>query len=247
MGSCLFCSVAAFWRMADGAVWRQRSMLNIVDEMEYLYSLGVRHLKFIDDSFIEPPRDREWCKAFADEVIRRGLRFKIRIALRADRVDEDIICELSRAGCSSAAIGIENFSDTALNRMGKKADVEQNKKALDILKKYNWYVQAGFILFDYGTTLDELRLSYEKMCEYSWTITKGIFLEMYAGIGTPYSKLLKKKGLINSDKTYLQNYSYDIIDLQVRKVYKALKHPLHTLLCLFRLSTKISFMEGVVP
>lgn len=220
--SCLFCSIAAYWRTADGPRWRGRSVNNIVDELEQLYHKGVRYFKFVDDSFIEPPRGAEWCNRFADEIHKRGLDIRFRITMRADRVSEESIAALCRAGCDSIVCGVENFNDEALRRMGKKADSRQNTEALDILKKHNIYVLHGFILFDYATTLVELRENYEVLKEYSWAICKGIFSEMYAATGTRYTELLRKKGLIYSDERY-ENYSYEIKDVKAQMVYRALK------------------------
>ncbi|MDR0404997.1 MAG: B12-binding domain-containing radical SAM protein [Oscillospiraceae bacterium] len=223
MGSCLFCSVAAFGRLSGGPRWRGRSSNNIVDEIEQLYYKGARHFKFVDDSFIEPPRNEEWCNNFADEIQKRGLSdIRLRITVRADRINDEIISALCRAGCNLYACGIENFNVNALRRMGKIANPEQNKKALDIFKKHDVYVQMGHILFDYGTTLSELKENYEMMSKYSWTICRGVFSEMFAAKGTPYTQLLYKKGLIKGD-IRLMNYYYEIKDVQAKMVYDALK------------------------
>jgi len=222
-GNCLFCSVVAFGRLNDRPKWRGRSVNNIVDEIEQLYHKGVRHFKFIDDSFVEPPRDEEWFNDFSDQIENRGLSdIRLRVTLRADRINDEIISALCRAGCNVYSCGIENFNADALKRMGKIANPEQNKKALDILKKHNVYVQMGFILFDYGTTLSELRENHEMMNKYSWTISRGVFSEMFAGKGIPYTELLCKKGIIKGDK-HLMNYSYEIQDNKAKMVHKALK------------------------
>lgn len=222
MAHCMFCSVSAFWRLCDGNIWRGRSIRNIVDEIEDLYIKGVRHFKIVDDSFIEPPRDEEWCNNFANEIINRKLNIKLRITLRADRVTEGIVESLTRAGCNLYACGVENFSNAALKRMGKKANSEDNIKALDIFKKYNAYVQMGFILFDYGTTFPEIKENYNMLKKYSWTICRGIFSEMYAARGTPYTEMLRKKKLIKGD-VHLENYYYDLPDSRVKMVYDAIK------------------------
>lgn len=219
--NCLFCSVSAFWNLCNGAKWRGRSIVSIVDEIEELYNKGARHIKFVDDSFIESPRDEKWCNQFADELIRRGINIKLRITLKADKVTDEIISALCRAGCNLFACGIENFSDTALKRMGKRANSSQNEKALNIFKKHNVYVQMGFILFDYGTTMTELKENYEMMKKYYWTICRGIFSEMYAARGTAYTNMLQKKGVINNAR--LENFDYEIKDRKVKQVYDALK------------------------
>ena len=220
---CVFCSIVEFQRLSEGPQWRQRSISNFIDELEVLNKQGATYFKVIDDSFIEPPRDKVWCKSLADEIQSRGLNIRLRGSIRADRVTDDVIKELNRAGFFAFSCGIENASDSALKRMGKAARLKQNINALEVFKKYGIYVQAGHILFDYGTTITELEENYEFMRRYIWTISKGIFSEMYAADGTPFTRLLTNQKLLKHDEKGLGNNTYEIQDSQARKVYKALK------------------------
>lgn len=220
---CLFCSIVSFMRLSHGSQWRQRSIQNFVDELEMLVEKGARCFKVIDDSLLEPPRDLAWCRALADEIQRRGLKVRLRGSVRADRVDEAIINELARAGFFAFSCGIENFSQSALTRMAKTATIEQNLAALAAFKKHNMYIQAGHILFDYGTTLPELWENLEGMHNHIWTICKGTFSEMFASEGTPYTRLLDKKALLERDVSGLGNHTYPVLDPRARKVYYGLR------------------------
>jgi radical SAM superfamily enzyme YgiQ (UPF0313 family) len=220
---CAFCSIVAFQRLSEGPQWRQRSIINFVDELEELVDKGARYFKVVDDSLIEPPRDAQWCKVLADEIQGRGLKIRLRGSVRSDRVNDDILYELKRAGFFSFSCGIENGSGTALKRMGKSATLEQNIHALELFKKYGIYVQAGYILFDHGTTISELKENYEFMSQYNWIIIKGIFTEMYAANGTIFTKILTKKNLIEQTETSLGNIKYKVLDEDAYKVYCALR------------------------
>lgn len=221
-GNCLFCSVNAFNKLSKGAKWRGRSVSNIVEELELLQNIGVKYIKVIDDSFLENERDEKWVKEFRDKILEKGIEVSLRGSLKADQVEDKKIEYLKEAGFHSFACGIENGSETALKRMNKSASIEDNKKALDILKKHNIYVQAGFILFDHNTTFQELKENYEFLREYDWIITKGIFSEMFAADGTLYTEQLKKEQRIIKNDVY-DNNKYDIIDSKVKLVYCALK------------------------
>ena len=188
MGNCLFCSVNAFNKLSIGNKWRGRSVDSIVDELEQLQNMGVKYIKVIDDSFLETERDEEWTKRFRNKIKERGIDVSLRGSLKADQVEDKKIQYLKEAGFHSFACGIENGSNTALKRMNKSASLEDNKRALDILKKHGIYVQAGFILFDDNTTFEELKENYEFLREYDWIITKGIFSEMFAADGTLYTE-----------------------------------------------------------
>jgi anaerobic magnesium-protoporphyrin IX monomethyl ester cyclase len=220
---CLFCSVVAFMRLSAGPQWRQRSVRAIVDEIEQLAQRGARWFKIVDDSLLEPPRDLAWCSAFADEVNRRNLDVRLRGMVRADRVDDEIVGELRRAGFTSFYVGIESFADSALLRMRKTASAAVNASALAAFRRHGVYVNAGYILFDHGTTIDELRLSLHGFREHEWMISKGIFSEMFAAEGTPYTRLLGRRGLLRDDGSGSGNRCYDVLDDRARAVYAGLR------------------------
>lgn len=223
-GHCKFCSVIAFQKLSIGKRWRQRSIKNFVDEIEMLYKQGVKFFKVIDDSFIEHPRDEIWCKQLADEIESRGIKARFRGSITAEHVTENTLMHLKRAGFFSFACGVENFSSSVLQRYGKRASKQNNIKALNIFKKYNFYVQCGFILFDPYTTLDELRENLYYLKEYDWVLSKGIFTELYAAQGTVFTNELlldSNTGELIQDK---ENYIYSIKDANVRSIYNALKH-----------------------
>lgn len=222
MGNCLFCSVNAFNKLSIGNKWRGRGVDSIVDELEQLQNMGVKYVKVIDDSFLEKERDEDWAKEFRDKMQERGINLSLRGSLKADQVEDKKMKYLKEAGFHSFACGIENGSNTALKRMNKSASLEDNKRALDILKKHGIYVQAGFILFDDNTTFQELKENYEFLREYDWIITKGIFSEMFAADGTLYTEKLKKEDKIVKSDVY-DNNKYEIADSKVKLVYNSLK------------------------
>ncbi|MGH4013692.1 MAG: B12-binding domain-containing radical SAM protein [Pseudonocardiaceae bacterium] len=226
--SCTFCSIVAFERLGGGPTWRQRSIPGFVDELVQLTECGVKHVKVIDDSLLEPPRCLDWCAELADEIQRRGVHLALRGQIRADRVDGAVLTELRRAGFWSFSCGIENFSATALRRMAKRASAEQNITALEAFRRAGMYVQAGHILFDHATTVDELEENWAGMAQFSWTISKGVFTEMYAAAGTAFTRTLARTGRLASGPATagtagLGNASYAVADPAAAAVYIALK------------------------
>lgn len=228
-GYCSFCSINSFFRLSKSPKWRGRSIDNIISEMRYLKSLGVQHIKVIDDSFVDGDRDAQWCRDFANKMQEYGLAFDLRGSIRADWVTDEVLAELKRAGFFSFSCGIENFSTTALKRMAKGASVEQNCMALDLFKKHDFYVQAGQILFDPYTTLVELQENYEYMRKYDWIISKGVFTEMFAATGTAFQQKVSRNNIVTSENPVLGNYNYRILDDRAKIAYDALKrwHTVH--------------------
>lgn len=225
--ACTFCSIAAFERLG-GHRWRQRSIAGLVAELQSLADRGVRHVKVIDDSLIEPPRDAGWCADLADELARRGLALQLRGQIRADRVTPEVVAHLQRAGFWSFACGIENFAPTALTRMAKHASVAANLAALKTFRAAGIVVQAGHILFDHATTRDELNVNHAQLRQHIWTVSKGIFTEMYAATGTAYTRQLNRRGLLAAGTAAtgtagLGNATYPIADPAAHAVYVGLK------------------------
>ena len=222
-GNCEFCSVISFFRLSDGKIWRTRSIKNIVDEIEVLYKQGVKYIKMVDDSFIDGIRDEKWCEDFANEIEKRNIKVKLRGQIRADKITDSILYNLRRAGFFSFACGIENGSQTALTRMNKKATLEDNKKALELFKKYDYIVQMGYILFDSETTIKELEDNYDFLQKYDFAVTKGIFSEMFSAEGTKLNSKLKNENKLIEGNFLQNNNKYEIENISVKKVYNALK------------------------
>jgi len=222
--NCIFCSIIAFDRGGPRKVrWRQRSIKNIVAEVEALNKAhGVHHFKFVDDSFIEHPRDEHWAEELRDELLTRDLQIKFRTQVRADKLTPRLTRILKEAGWFSTSVGVENASSNALKRMGKSADQAQNLAALGMLEQNEIYVQMGMILFDPYTTMSELWENLTFLKTHPWPINKGVFTEMFAAEGTPFTRLGQKRGFL-SDATNTQNYAYSIQDEQSRRMYAILK------------------------
>ncbi|MBQ4535798.1 MAG: B12-binding domain-containing radical SAM protein [Clostridia bacterium] len=217
-GVCKFCSICAFLTKQNSKRWRCRSIDSIILELKHLKEQGCRTIKFIDDSFIEEERDETWCENFLKATKESGLDLQYRGSIRADKVNAKSMKFLRQAGFFSFSCGIENGSKTALKRMGKLASLEDNKKALKIFKKNKFFIQAGFILFDNKTTIQELEENYKFLKSHNWVVSKGIFSEMFAAVGTPFTKSLSTSG-----ETYFSNNIYQVEDEDARKCYNILK------------------------
>ena len=222
-GNCDFCSVIAFFNNCSGEKWRTRSITNIVDEIEQIHKLGGSHIKIVDDSFIDGIRDSNWCKEFADEINRRGIKVQLRGQIRADKVTDEILHHLKRAGFYSFACGIESGSKTALTRMNKTATLEDNQMALDLFKKYDYVVQMGFIMFDKHTNINELWENYHFLKKNDFALNKGIFSEMFSAEGTTFTKKLESKSDITKGNFVDCNNKYDLDNSDVENVYDKLK------------------------
>lgn len=225
---CNFCSIASFSKLMTNytdSKWRGRSVKNVVDEIEILNNkFNTQTFKFVDDSFIDYYRDEEWAYQFKEELSSRGLSIRFRTQVRADRITNNVAEYLSNAGWFATSIGIESGSNTVLRRMKKRATIDDNQNAINILEKNNVYVVMNMILFDDKTTLFELRETLNFLKSNKWPITKGIYSEMFASEGTLFTSNLKNKilGFDSSTKNFM-NYSYKTESIEVQHIREALR------------------------
>ncbi|HEY4495629.1 MAG TPA: radical SAM protein [Candidatus Paceibacterota bacterium] len=139
---CIFCSRPAISRMI-----RYRNPSLIVDEMENIYNeTGEDYFLFEDDTLT---LNKDHILGICGEITKRGLKFKWTAITRADRVDEEIISAMRKAGCEEITFGVESGSERIRNDIiGKNLRTETIKQAFDLCRKYkigaNAFLMMGF-------------------------------------------------------------------------------------------------------
>jgi anaerobic magnesium-protoporphyrin IX monomethyl ester cyclase len=135
---CDFCSKPVF-----GDTFRSRSPQKIVDEMEYIVSLGYDAIWFADDCFtITKDRVIRIC----EEITRRGLKVKWQCLSRADTIDLEMATKMKEAGCKRIYFGIEAGDSRILRIMKKGIDLQVAKKAVYAAKSAGMETGAFFII-----------------------------------------------------------------------------------------------------
>ncbi len=127
-------------------VWRPRSPINVVDEIEFLHGkYGVQEIHFEDDNF---NFDIDRAKQICDEIVDRGLDISLKFpnGIRADFVDEELIIKLKEAGCYGISIGVETASPRIMKLIKKNLDLNKVKKTVDLAVKHDIQVRGFFML-----------------------------------------------------------------------------------------------------
>jgi len=139
--SCTWCSKAIF-----GGSFRQRSPHGVVEEMQFLIdSFGPDQLWFADDVLT---LNRNWILEFARAVEERKLATRFECLARVDRVDEEVLDALKRAGCMRIWYGAESGSEKMLEAMQKGFTVRKVRESVVATMKRK--IEAGlFILIGY--------------------------------------------------------------------------------------------------
>lgn len=139
-------------------IWGQSYALrpaeDVAEEMALVKRrLAPDHIWFADDVFGLRPG---WIGAFAEAVRARGAALPFTIQTRADRMTEEAVEDLRRAGCVEAWLGAESGSQRILDAMDKGTTVEQILVAVARLKRAG--IRAGlFLQLGYpGETFDDI-------------------------------------------------------------------------------------------
>ena len=158
--TCSFCSIHMFYRTAPGKVVRTRRPAEVAREMRMLYEdLGATVLLFQDDDFpIFGPVWHRWCRELLDEIDRQDLVGRVlwKINCRVDAVDPALFADMRDAGLYLAYLGLESGSDVGLRTLNKGITVEQNIRAVEILKDLAIRFDFGFMMLDPSSTFESV-------------------------------------------------------------------------------------------
>ena len=164
-GKCTFCYLDNFY--GDESYWRGRSPENVFDEISNIYEKhGERYFYFADANFFGPGRKgKERACELAGLFIDNGIKIGFGIECRVNDVEEETIGVLVTAGLKDVFLGVESGSQKSLTKFRKCTTVQENKNAINILRKYDIEPNYGFIMFEPDSTLADVRENFEFLKE----------------------------------------------------------------------------------
>jgi anaerobic magnesium-protoporphyrin IX monomethyl ester cyclase len=156
--TCSFCSQWKFWRD-----YRIRDPKRVVDEIETLVrDHGVGFFILADE---EPTIHRKKFVAFCEELIARGLPEKVKwgINTRVTDIlrDEELLPLYRRAGLVHVSLGTEAAAQLRLDRFHKETKIEDNRRAIELLRKADIFIEAQFIVGLENETRETLEETYQ--------------------------------------------------------------------------------------
>lgn len=194
--NCDFCSKPVF-----GDCYRERSAVNVVDEIEDVLSHGYERVFFQDDCFtLNKQRVNEICEQIRD----RGLNVGWYCLSRVDSPDTEMLSKMMEAGCKQIFFGIESGNNSILEVMKKQFTSEQARKAVELTASTGIKTGAFFILGYPGETdetiLNTIQFATSLPLDYlSFTLPYPIpGTRMYERV----KGQLNKSGRINSGHSY---------------------------------------------
>ncbi len=156
--TCSFCSQWKFWRD-----YRIRDPKKVVDEIERLVEDHQVGFFILADE--EPTINRKKFVAFCEELIARGLPDKVKwgINTRVTDIlrDEDYLPLYRKAGLVHVSLGTEAAAQLKLDRFNKETKVEDNRRAIELLRNADIFTEAQFIVGLENETAETLEETYE--------------------------------------------------------------------------------------
>ena len=133
---CSFCDV-------QDKTYHYRSTENIVDEFEYIMSLGIQEIHIFDDTF---NMGRKRVIDMCHEITRRGLEVNWSARVRAHPFDQEMLSIMKDAGCNQLQCGVESLLPEALKNMKKKVTLDHIKTFFSLANELNIKTMGYFIL-----------------------------------------------------------------------------------------------------
>lgn len=153
---CSYCCNSKYHSMyrGKGTLFRRFSVERVIREMEYVQNKYKMDFVKIGDDLFSMKAD-EWLEEFTDKYSSRiGKPFNC--YLRFDRVNDDILKLLKKAGCYSVNLSVDSLSrnvrEKVLNRSMRDVDIEYELKRI---KSYDINTFVNFMLAAPESTLED--------------------------------------------------------------------------------------------
>lgn len=222
--ACSFCSIRSFYKSSAGPTWRGRSPENVVDEVEWLHkTYGVTSISFADDDFFGPGRaGKERARRIGEEILQRGLMIEFHISLRANDVEEELLAFLKSSGLRGVFLGLESGIQSDLDFYAKGVTVEDNVRALKVMRNLGLDVKVGFILLNPTSRFDEVIRNLEFLKEHD--LRNVVPNELMVLAGTPVEQHLESQGSL-SGPFWRRTYKYSSLELTLlARVFRLGRH-----------------------
>lgn len=221
---CSFCCVNSFYGISGNHPPRYRSAENVLDELESVVTeRGIKSFGFLDDDFLGPSAaTHERAVKIAEGIKSRKLDITFSMECRVDEVDEDMLRLLKDAGLVHVLLGVESGVQRQLDTYNKRATVEQNRQAIEMVRRVGLRLTSGFIMLDPYVTMAETLQNIEFMREMK-LVEEGkiahidylMKLTLYHGV--PLMEKVQADGLLRENGL---DVDYVFKDRQFRMMYR---------------------------
>jgi radical SAM superfamily enzyme YgiQ (UPF0313 family) len=175
--------------------FKWREVKNIIEELAYIHSLGIKEVRFKDNTF-GANKNQVW--ELCQKMIENKFNFYWSCSSRIDILDENLLKLMKESGCHTIQFGVESGSQKILDVYNKGFTLKQVKKTFSLCHKLRIRTVGHFILGLPGenekTILETIHLAKELKCDFV------AFNIASPRIGTDLRKeAIEKKWLTSSD------------------------------------------------
>lgn len=198
--TCHFCSIAAWQGFTGGARLRMRAPEEVAEEMSKLYEDGIRIFNFHDDNFLlgSAQASLRRLNRIQEELARRRLgRVALAIKARPDEVHYDVFARLKEMGLFRVFLGVEAGTSQALLQLGRGQEIEDNERALAIMRELDLHACFNLLLWNPDSTLEDVALNAGFLGRQTFHPLNFCRTEIYSG--TPLESRLRQEGRLLGD------------------------------------------------
>jgi radical SAM superfamily enzyme YgiQ (UPF0313 family) len=154
--SCTYCGV----KLVMGRGFRKRSPENVLAEIDLWYGKGYRLFGINDDTFTtDIDRAAKICELIIEKKL--DITWELRTGIRVDRINEELLRLMKRAGCHFLAYGIESIDDTVLKNVKKGISYSQIEQAVTLTEKVGIPFSGFFMIGLPGDTFENFLRLYD--------------------------------------------------------------------------------------
>jgi anaerobic magnesium-protoporphyrin IX monomethyl ester cyclase len=190
---CIFCCVG----LISGKKWRAREPQVVVNELlQAKENYQISLFEIMDDNFtLDIERAKKICRLIVKKKL--NLNWWCHNGLRADRLDQELLNLMKKAGCTSIALGIESGDESVFNNINKGEKLSDIVKAVKMTQKAGMRCVGYFIVGLPGDSPESSKKSVRfqrclGLSDYKYNI-----LVPYPG--TRIGQLVKEKGRLLTD------------------------------------------------
>ncbi|MFW5781674.1 MAG: B12-binding domain-containing radical SAM protein [Candidatus Muiribacteriaceae bacterium] len=230
---------------------RKRSVQSIIKELDYLKSIGVDEIHFLDDTF-NIPEDR--ALSILDAIARRKYGFYVAFqGIRMEKITPRILNKMKKAGTYKIEFGIQHVAPDIVSQTGRTGPnaLRIIRSNIKTAKKLNILTCAYFIYGFPGETLRHSELNLKEALKTGSDMAA--FLKLIPLPGTEYFSMLDSPGNIpssqynfynNSEHLTLSEYSADKLkDIQKYSYKKYYTHNLRIIRTVLRLPWNLYWLR----
>ncbi len=204
INNCSFCCQPAFF---GAPVLRKRSVEHFLEELKWVQGLGFKEVLFNDATLTA---DMEWASSLFEGMIRNNIDLTWNCSTRAERVNNDILKLMKKAGCHTIALGMESVDPTVLKNIRKNIDPEQIKQAVSLIRRHGIDTIVFCVVGFPGETKDSI----EKTISFLKTLDT-TFITLGIAVPTPGTDFYKYV----DENNYLLTKDWSLYDPMKKPVF----------------------------